>query len=137
MSKLLGLTEVRRAFAQSADARELATQPVEPAPVDSGINELVTPLLHTARELAEWMAVHEPSGELAVTLTWDERLVFVEVRDGGSDLPKPESSRADAELGVRLLAPPAVEWDAEANADGRRLWVALVATRRGNEVARS
>jgi hypothetical protein len=130
------LVELRRILAQSADARALAERPGESAETDAKLAELLAPVLGVGRELAEWLVSHEPEGDLSLTTAWHERLVLVEARDAGADLPKPESVRADAEWAARLLAPPAVEWGADSDQDGRRLWVALSTHRQRPEATR-
>jgi hypothetical protein len=137
MSELPNLVELRRLFAQSGDARELATSPADLAATDAKLGELLLPVLSVTRELVEWLVLHEPEGDVAITTTWHERLVMVEIRDAGADLPRPESIRADAEWAVRLLAPPSAEWGSEVDHDGRRLWVALSTNRQRPDVMRS
>src|SRR5882757_8584236 len=135
MTTLPSVAELRHVFAQSADERDLST-PAGEAVAGSGIGTLVVPLLQVAQELAEWMVLHEPSGEFALGLSWDERLVFVKARDAGMAVPQPESSRDDVALAMRLLVPPAVEWGAETTDTGRRLWVALAVAGRSSEARR-
>lgn len=137
MSELPNLVELRRLLAQSADERALTDHPDELPDAHAKLIELLAPVLHAGRELAEWLALHEPEGDTSLTFAWHERLVLVEARDAGADVPKPESVRADAEWAARLLAPPAIEWGADADHDGRRLWVALSTDRRRPETARS
>lgn len=137
MSELPSLVELRRVLAQSADARELAGHSDDPSEMDGKLAELLAPLLRVGCELAEWLALHEPEGDASLTIAWHERLAIVEVRDAGTDVPKPESVRADAEWAARLLAPPAVEWSADAGEDGRRLWVALSTHRHRLDLMRS
>jgi hypothetical protein len=132
MTALPGVAEVRHVFAQSADERDLSASAGE-AVAGSGMGALVVPLLQVAQELAEWMVLHEPSGEFALGLSWDERLVLVEARDAGTAVPRPESSRDDVALAMRLLVPPAVEWGAEPTDTGRRLWVALAVAERSSQ----
>ena len=134
MSDFPSLVELRRMFAQSGDIRELATSPADVVAMDAKLSELLMPLRLVLRELIEWLVLHEPEGDMALTATWHERLVMVEVRDASPDLPKPESVRADAEWAARLLAPPASEWGAEVDHDGRRLWVALATSRQRPDV---
>ena len=134
MSELPSLVELRRLFAQSADTRELAVAPADAAAMDAKLGELLMPLVVVLRELVEWLVLHEPEGDVSLTATWHERLVLVEVRDTSTDLPRPESARADAEWAARLLAPPATEWGAEVDHDGRRLWVALSTSRQRRDV---
>ncbi len=133
MTALPSVAEVRSVFAQSADGRDLPA-PADEAMPGSGMEALVVPLLQVAQELAEWMVLHEPSGEFAVGLSWDEQLVLVEARDAGTAVPRPESSRDDVALAMRLLMPPAVEWGAEPTETGRRLWVALAVAERSGAV---
>jgi hypothetical protein len=130
------LVELRRLLAQSADARALDECPDESAATDAKLVELLTPILRAGQELAEWLALHEAEGDLSLTAAWHDRLVLVEARDAGTDLPKPESERADAAWAARLLAPPTVEWGADADQDGRRLWVALSTHRQRLEATR-
>lgn len=137
VSTVPSLVELRRLFAQSADTRELANQPNEATEADNKLAELLMPVFQASRELVESLVLHEPEGDLAITTTWHERLVLVEIRDTGTDLPKPESVRADAEWAARLLAPPSAEWGAELDHDGRRLWVALSTSRQRPDVLRS
>ena len=138
MSELPSLVELRRVLAQCADERVLTGHQAlnEQAATDAKLAELFAPVLCAGRELAEWLAVHEPEGDTSLMFAWHERLVLVEARDAGTNIPKPESVRADAEWAARLLAPPAVEWGADADEDGRRLWVALSTQRRRPEAAR-
>lgn len=136
VSELPNVFELRRLFAQSGDAREVVTEPDDAAATDTKLSELLRPLLFAARELVEWLALHEPEGNISIAATWHDRLVMVEVRDAGTDLPRPESVRADAEWAARLLAPPASEWGTDLDQDGRRLWVALSTSRQRPEAAR-
>lgn len=137
MSELPNVVELRRLLVQAGDARELADSSADHAAVDAKLSELLSPLFSAIRESVEWLALHEPEGDISITVTWAERLVFVEVRDAGTDLPRPESVRADAEWAARLLADPAAEWDAETDHDGRRLSVALSTSRKRPDVLRS
>lgn len=136
MSELPNLVEVRRLFAQAGDARELATEPDDAATTDAKLGELLLPLFSAARELVAWLALHESEGDISIAATWHDRLVMVEARDTGTDLPRPESVRADAEWAARLLGPPASEWGTDLDQDGRRLWVALSTRRQRPEATR-
>lgn len=107
------------------------------APLFATSSDVVAPLLGAAHHLAGWMALHDPCGPLVFTVTWDERLVMVEVRDSGSAVPRPESVRADAELAARLLTPPATEWGADNGDEGRCLWVAVATARHPVTAGRS
>jgi hypothetical protein len=137
MSELPNLVELRRLFAQSGDARVLDASSGDLTAQDTKLGELLLPVLSALRELVEWVVLHEPEGDIGITITWYERLVMVEIRDVGSDLPRPESVRADAEWAARLLAPPSSEWGAETDHDGRRLWVALSTQRQRPDVMHS
>lgn len=136
MSELPNLVELRRLLAQSADERALSETPDEQPVATDKLAEVLIPVLSVSRELAEWLALHEPEGDTSLTLAWHERLVLVEACDAGTDIPKPESVRADAAWAARLLAPSAIEWGADADEDGRRLWVALSTQRRRPEAVR-
>lgn len=137
MSELPNLGEVRRLFAQTGDARALATSPADLEAVDAKVSELLLPILAVTHELVEWLALHESEGDLSLSITWHERFVLVEARDIGTELPKTESVRADAEWAARVLAPPASEWCAEIDEDGRKLWVTLSTSRHRPEAMRS
>lgn len=123
------LAELRLLLARPNERYAEAYAADEGAPVVAPFSDMVAPLIGAAYQLAGWMALHDPCGPLVFTVTWDERLIMVEVRDSGSAVPRPESVRADAELAARLLTPPATEWGADNGDEGRCLWVALAIAR--------
>jgi hypothetical protein len=129
MSILPGVLHKRQTFTTSADAPQAVVPFAEEASVGWDLPELVAPLLFVARELVAWVVANGSSGEFAVTLTYDEPIVHIEVKDRGALIPNPYVSRADAELAVRLLARPAIEWGAELDSRGRTLWVSFSARR--------
>ena len=90
------------------------------------LTEIVTALVS---ELVSWTTAHGPSEVFTVALTWDEPILHVEVSDRGGIAPEPTLSRADAELAVRLLSLPVVEWGADLDSRGRCLWATLRADR--------
>lgn len=123
------LAELRLLLARPNGGHAEACLPGEGVAMGASFSGVVTPLRAAAYQLAKWMALHDPCGPLVFTVTWDERLIMVEVRDNGSPMPRPESVRADAELAARLLTPPATEWGADNGDEGRCLWVALSTAR--------
>lgn len=131
------LAELRLLLARPDGGHTDACAPDEGAPLSATSSDMVAPLMGAAHQLAGWMARHDPCGPLVFTVTWDERLVMVEVRDSGSAVPRPESVRADAELGARLLTPPATEWGADNGDEGRCLWVAFTTARQPVTAGRS
>jgi len=92
---------------------------------DWQLPELVGPARCAAGELANWIIKQGASSPLALTATWDHDLLIVELGDRGGLVPDPHVSKADAELAMWLLDPPAVEWGAELDGRGRRLWVSF------------
>ena len=56
-------------------------------------------------------------------------VLHIEVTDQGALVPGAQVSLADAELAVRLLRTPAIEWGAELDSHGRCLWVAFTTGR--------
>lgn len=131
------LAELRLLHARTSGGHAYARALAEEPPLGAITGDLVAPLIGAAHQLAGWMALHDPCGPLVITVTWDERLVMVEVRDSGSAVPRPESVRADAELAARLLTPPATEWGADNGDEGRCLWVALTTARHPVTAGRS
>ena len=127
MSVLPGVQHERQAFAKSADALAAVAAFVEATTVGWGLPELVASLQFAARELVAWNVANGPAGEFTVTLTYDKPVVHIEVADRGALVPNPYVSCVDADLAVRLLANPAIEWGAELDSRGRTLWVSFSA----------
>jgi len=119
------LREVRRSFVVDEGLSERTSAFLHSALNDWQINELLVPMNFALAELVRWMTGHGTSPQMHCSVTWDQNLMFVELRDRGGLVPEPHVSRVDAELALRLLAPPAIEWGAELDARGRQLWVAF------------
>ena len=90
-----------------------------------GLGRLTAAVSTLATELVTWATTHSPSDGFTVQLTWDDPILHAEVTDRGSLAPDPNVSRADAELAVRLLSIPIVEWGADLDSRGRCLWATL------------
>jgi hypothetical protein len=131
------LAELRLLLAGPNDRYAEAYASDEVARVGVPFTDVIAPLVGAAHQLAGWMALHDPCGPLVLTVTWDERLIMVEVRDSGSAVPRPESVRADVELAARLLTPLATEWGTDNRDDGRCLWVACATARHPIAAGRS
>jgi hypothetical protein len=125
ITETASLREVRRSLAASEGLNESAAMFLHSTLAVWQLNELLVPMDFVLAELVRWMSGHGMSPEMRCSLTWDQNLVFIELRDRGGLAPEPHVSRVDAELAMRLLAPPAVEWGAELDARGRQLWVAF------------
>ena len=125
ITDIVGLREVRRPLRKGEWRGEHASAVVH-ATLDSWQLLAMLPVVKGAlSELLSWIHGHGGSDRLELTVTWDQTLLFVELHDCGGLVPKPHVSRVDAELAVRLLTPPAVEWGADLDSRGRRLWVAF------------
>jgi hypothetical protein len=130
------LNEARHVFAQLAYRYGRNHGASDRATAERSVCELVGPVLLAAQELVAWLALNEPWGPCEVTISWGET-AFVEARDHGRALPRPDVSQADAALAARLLAISAAEWRAEADDRGRRLSAALRVARHSGEADRS
>ena len=125
ITDIVGLREVRRPLRKDEWRGEHASAVVH-ATLDSWQLLDVLPMVKGAlSELLSWIHGHGGSDRLELTVTWDETLLFVELHDRGGLIPEPHVSRVDAELAVRLLTSAAVEWGADLDSRGRRLWVAF------------
>ena len=91
------------------------------------LEALAGDLQRVTHELLAWMLTNGASTECRLVLTRDEPFVHVEVLDRGGLVPSPYVSLADAELAVRLLKTPVIEWGSELDSRGRCLWVCLSA----------
>ena len=119
------LREARRSFAMDNELRERASGFLQSVLEEWQLDELLVPMDFALAELLRWMVDHGAAQNVRCVVTWDQSLVFVELRDRGGLVPEPHVSRVDAELAIRLLAQPAVEWGAELDSRGRQLWVAF------------
>ena len=125
ITETASLREVRRSLAAGEGLGDSAATFLHSTLAIWQLDELLAPMDFALAELVRWMSIHGSSSEMRCSLTWDQNLVFIELRDRGGLAPEPHVSRVDAELAMRLLAPPAVEWGAELDARGRQLWVAF------------
>jgi hypothetical protein len=121
------LREVRRSFAVDEGLSKRASEFLRSILDDWQLGELLAPMDNALTGLVRWMVDHGTSDHVRCEVTWDQGLVFIDLRDRGGLVPEPHVSRTDAELATRLLAPPAVEWGAELSSRGRQLWVAFAA----------
>lgn len=94
-------------------------------PAGWGLGHFAETVTALVSELVSWTTAHGPSEVFTVALTWDEPILHVEVTDRGGVAPDPTVSRDDAELAVRLLTIPVVEWGADLDSRGRCLWATL------------
>jgi hypothetical protein len=98
------------------------------APAGWGLGHLAGPIAAVVHDLVGWAMAHSPSSVFTVGLLLDGSILHVEVANRGGLAPDPFVSRTDAELAVRLLTPPVLEWGAELDSRGRCLWATLRAS---------
>ena len=127
ITETVRLREARRLFVMDEELGERASAFLQSVLIGWQLDELLVSMDFALAELLRWMTGHGTSDRLRCVVTWDQNLVFAELRDRGGLVPEPHVSRVDAELATRLLAPPAVEWGAELDSRGRQLWVAFAA----------
>lgn len=121
------LREIRRSFVIDDSLSERASAFLQAVLENWQLGDLLVPMDFALAELVRWMIGHGSSDQMRCEVTWDQNLVFIELRDRGGLVPEPHASRTDAELATRLLAPPVIEWGAELDSRGRQLWVAFTA----------
>jgi hypothetical protein len=125
ITEATSLREVRRSFVVDEGLNERTSAFLLATLESWQLLDLLMPMNFALAELVRWMTVHGTSLRMHCSVTWDQNLIFVELRDRGGLVPEPHVSRVDAELALRLLAPPAIEWGAELDARGRQLWAAF------------
>ena len=125
IADLTGVRRETRAFEQTGHLEREVREFVEQVLGGWELSQLARGVLRAVQELVAWEMANGPSPSFTVELTWDEPLVRVEVRDRGTVIPNPNVVRSDAELAVRLLTPPAVEWGAELDVRGRCVWAVV------------
>ena len=123
--ELTGAQRETRTFEQADHLEQEVRGFVEQVVNGWGLSQLTKDVLRVVQELVAWEMANGPALSFTVELTWDGPLVHVEVWDRGALIPNPNVVRSDAELAVRLLAPPAAEWGAELDVQGRCVWAML------------
>ena len=129
IGKLVGVRRETRAFERAGHLESEVRGFVERVADEWGLSQLTKDMLRVAQELVAWEMANGPSQSFTVEPTWDGPLVHVEVRDRGALIPNPNVARGHAEFAVRLLMPPVVEWGADTDQGGRRLWATLTTYR--------
>jgi hypothetical protein len=125
ITTIFDLREVRRAFTVDEELNERVSALLQATLDEWQVLDMLLPMDFALGELVRWINGHGTSDRVYCSITWDQTLLFIELRDRGGLIPEPHVSRVDAELATRLLAPPAVEWGAELDTRGRHLWVSF------------
>lgn len=95
---------------------------------DWGLEALAERAEAGVTELVGWVRAHEPHVLLEITLVWDRPLLFTEVADRRHEpLPRRPVWRVQDPEAVARLEAVALEWGAEPETRGRRLWASYSA----------
>lgn len=120
-----GIREAHTRVQIGAVTAKQVTDFVSSALREWGLPDLIGSARCAAGELLSWIIKQGGSSPLALTVTWDDDLLFLELGDRGGLVPNPYVTRAAAELAMCLLDPPALKWGANLDERGRRLWVSF------------
>ena len=95
---------------------------------DWGLDALADVACAGVTELTQWVLAHDRNVLLEVTLVWDRpSLLFTEIADRHESLPRRPVWLIEDRSAVERLEAASLEWGAELEARGRRLWASYSA----------
>jgi len=96
---------------------------------DWGLGHLEAAACTGLGELLGWLRANDPNVLVEITLVWDPPLLFTEVADRHETLPRRPVwlLAAGGREQVARLEAASLEWGAELDARGRRLWASYSA----------